>query len=195
MRWLNHLISSIALPLAVCVFATAADAHESHTAADLAAQAESGSRITPLVEKVRRATDSYQDVNVAIAAGFVQGTPCVSGPDFGAMGVHYVLKRRIESGVLSPDQPQALIYEPLRGGGLRLVGVEFIVLASVWESQHPQGDPPALDGHLLHFVGAPNRYGLPAFYELHVWAWERNPLGTFADWNPRVSCAQQPSPN
>jgi hypothetical protein len=39
-------------------------------------------------------------------------------------------------------------------------------------------------------VGAPNRYGLPAFYELHVWAWKTNPSGMFADWNPRVSCEE-----
>ena len=32
------------------------------------------------------------------------------------------------------------------------------------------------------------RFGLPAFYELHVWAWKANPSGTFADWNPTVSC-------
>ena len=30
--------------------------------------------------------------------------------------------------------------------------------------------------------------GLPAFYELHVWAWRDNPKGVFADWNTRVSC-------
>jgi hypothetical protein len=49
-------------------------------------------------------------------------------------------------------------------------------------------DPPTLDGQLLHFNESPNRFGLPAFYELHVWAWRDNPLGTFADWNARVSC-------
>jgi hypothetical protein len=25
-------------------------------------------------------------------------------------------------------------------------------------------------GQLLHRIAAPNRYGLPAFYTLHVWA-------------------------
>jgi len=48
-----------------------------------------------------------------------------------------------------------------------------------------------LEGHLMNFVDAPNRYGLPAFYELHVWAWEHNPVGSFADWNTQVSCDQQ----
>jgi hypothetical protein len=147
---------------------------------------------SPLIEKVRTATARFKDINVAISEGFVQGTPCVSGPDAGAMGVHFVLPARIAGGVLSADQPEALIYEPQPGGALRLVGVEFIVLASVWQSQHPTGGTPALEGDLLNFVDAPNRYGLPAFYELHVWAWENNPKGSFADWNTHVSCESQP---
>ena len=44
-------------------------------------------------------------------------------------------------------------------------------------------------GHLFHFAPGPNRYGPTPFYELHVWAWKNNPSGTFADWNPNVSCA------
>jgi hypothetical protein len=150
------------------------------------------SDLAPLVEKVRSATAQYKNINVALHEGFAQATPCVSGPDFGAMGVHFVLGERITNGVLSADQPEALIYEPMSGGALRLVGVEFIVLASVWQSQHhPAGATPALDGHLLNFVDAPNRYGLPAFYELHVWAWEQNPVGSFADWNTQVNCNKQ----
>ena len=37
----------------------------------------------------------------------------------------------------------------------------------------------------------PNRYGLPAFYEIHVWAWQDNPKGSYADWNTRVTCTHQ----
>ena len=94
--------------------------------------------------------------------------------------------------VLQADQPQALIYEPLPGGAFRLVGVEFIVLASVWLGQ-PNGatSTPALEGDLMNYISAPNRYGLPAFYELHVWAWENNPKGSFADWNTHVTCEKQ----
>jgi hypothetical protein len=89
---------------------------------------------SPLIDKVRRATERFRDISVAISEGFVQGTPCVSGPNWGAMGVHFVLPARIAGGVLSADEPEALIYEPLSGGGLRLVGVEFIVLVSAWFS-------------------------------------------------------------
>lgn len=29
---------------------------------------------------------------------------------------------------------------------------------------------------------------MPWHYELHVWAWQGNPSGLFASWNPNVSC-------
>jgi hypothetical protein len=149
---------------------------------------------SPLVNKVHKATAQFRDINAALAAGFAQATPCVSGPDFGAMGVHFVLGSRITAGTLNATEPEALIYEPLPNGAFRLVGVEFIILASVWQSQNPGSTAtPALDGHLMNFVDAPNRYGLPAFYELHVWAWEQNPVGSFADWNTHVTCDQQPT--
>ncbi len=147
---------------------------------------------TPLIDKVRSATARYLDINVALGEGFVPATPCVSGPNAGAMGVHLVLPARIGSGALNAEQPQALIYEPRVDGAMRLVGVEFIVLESVWAAKNPAGSVPALEGNLLNYVGAPNRYGLPAFYEIHVWAWEQNPQGSYADWNTRVTCAHQP---
>jgi hypothetical protein len=158
-----------------------------------AAQTPQSRSEAPLMEKVRAATWRFKDINVAMAAGFVQGTPCVSGPDAGAMGVHFVMPARINNFVLRADEPQALIYEPVSGGAFRLVGVEFIVLASVWQNQ-PDGatSTPALEGDLLNYVSAPNRFGLPAFYELHVWAWEDNPKGSFADWNTHVTCEKQP---
>jgi hypothetical protein len=149
--------------------------------------------VSPLVEKVRAATARYQNVNAAVADGFVQGTPCVSGPDMGAMGIHYVRPDRIADGVLNAAEPEALIYEPQTGGALRLVGVEYIVIASTWVKLHPNAGPPALEGDLLNFIDAPNRYGLDAFYEMHVWAWEANPKGSFADWNTHVTCVMQPA--
>jgi hypothetical protein len=148
---------------------------------------------SPLVDKVRAATAQFLDVNVPLRSGWVVGTPCVSGPNSGAMGVHVILPSRVGDGVLNASEPEALIYEPLPNGSLRLVGVEFIVLASDWASMHPEGGTPAVDGHLTNFVDEPNRYGLKAFYELHVWAWEHNPNGSFADWNTQVSCDAQPA--
>ena len=121
---------------------------------------------------------------------WVQATPCVSGPNEGAMGVHFLLPERLHDAKIVPDEPEMLIYEPVPGGGFRLVGVEYIVLESEWSSAHP-GQAPSVDGHLMNLVTAPNRYALPAFYEMHVWAWQDNPNGSFADWNSRVTCAHQ----
>jgi hypothetical protein len=146
---------------------------------------------SPLVEKVRHATARYKDINVALGEGWVQATPCVSGPNEGAMGVHFLQPDRLHDGVLKADEPEMLIYEPGPGGTFRLVGVEYLVLVSEWAARNGPGVAASVDGHLANLVPEPNRYGLPALYELHVWAWENNPHGSFADWNSRVSCDRQ----
>src|SRR6516164_4847360 len=87
-----------------------------------------------LLANVRAHTARYLDVNNATGDGFVRATPCVAGPDFGAMGVHFIKIERLTS-INQPtdDKPTALIYEPTANGGLRLVGVEFIVMAGPWD--------------------------------------------------------------
>ena len=50
-------------------------------------------------------------------------------------------------------------------------------------------EPPEMMGQLFHLFDAPNRFGLPPFYTLHVWAWKDNPNGAFVNWHPNVSCA------
>lgn len=155
--------------------------------------AAAGDSATPLIDQVRNATEQYLDISTALAQNFVQATPCVSGPDTGAMGVHFIQLDRITKLVLDATQPQALIYEPAADGAMRLVGVEYIVLDASWSAAHP-GTVPALQGNLLNYVAAPNRYGLPAFWEIHVWAWQNNPKGSYADWNTQVTCANQPLP-
>lgn len=155
------------------------------------ALADGNGQSSPITEKVRQATARFVNINVALAEGWVPATPCVSGPDTGAMGVHLVLPARLGEIALKGDTPEALIYEPMANGAMRLVGVEFIVKQSVWEVSNPPPAVPAVEGNLMNLIGEPNRFGLPAFYELHVWAWEDNPKGTFADWNTRVTCDHQ----
>jgi len=138
---------------------------------------------------VRRATERFLDVNNAIAAGWsVINGGCVSGQEEGAMGVHYV-NPALFDGTLDVEEPEALVYEPKRGGRLQLVAIEYITPATAWQSSHAPGVQPDLIGHLFHFAPSPNRYGPDAFFELHVWAWRDNPRGIFSDWNPNVSCA------
>jgi hypothetical protein len=139
----------------------------------------------PLVEVVARAIQQFTNTNAALAAGYAPFLGCVSGPQEGAMGIHYVNSTLVGDGQIDPRRPEALMYEP-RLGRLALVGVEYIVLAEQWDAAHDA--PPTLMGQVFHYNGSPNRYGIPAFYELHVWAARNNPNGAFADWNPRVSC-------
>ncbi len=142
---------------------------------------------TTLVEAVRQATERFKNVAEAEAAGYGMFMGCVNGPQEGVMGVHFANGNLVGDGALDPMLPEALIYEP-KDGKLRLVGVEYVVIAEAWHANNEM--PPVLMGQLFNYVGSPNRYGLPAFYELHVWAWKRNPHGTFADWNPNVSCEE-----
>jgi hypothetical protein len=138
-----------------------------------------------LVQIVREATWLFEDVAEAGAAGYEMFLGCVSGPQTGAMGFHYPNPTLVGDGILNPAQPEVLIYE-IKNGKHSLVAVEFLVLAEDWDAIN--ASPPVLEGQLFHFNGSPNRYGLPPFYELHVWAWKHNPSGVFADWNPNVTC-------
>ena len=156
--------------------------------ANVAPAAHTSESRSLFLNKVRRATERFLDVRNA-APDYVPILGCVSGPQEGAMGVHYLNPGLLDN-ALDAEQPEALIYE-LRNGAARLVGVEYIVIADVWHQTHAAQDVPVLEGQLLQFVESLNRFGLPAFYELHAWAWRDNPHGAFVDWNPRVSCDGQ----
>lgn len=139
-----------------------------------------------LVRMVRESTRRFRDVNVATAEGYQLHFGCVSGPDDGAMGLHYVNMELVGDGALDPQRPEIVIYEPVPNGGRRLIGADFLVLAEAWHANNTNA--PELKGQLLHLIESPNRYGLPAFYTLHVWAWKPNPNGAFVNWHPGVSC-------
>lgn len=159
-----------------------------NTAAPLFAQEAHAGHEAPakLVQDVREATKQFIDVNNAVAAGYGPAFGCVSGPDHGAMGIHYVNGALVGDGLIDVAHPEALIYEPV-GNQRRLVGVEYIVDAATWLKNN-NNMPPSLDGQDFQFVAAPNRFNLADFFELHVWAWRENPRGAFVDWNNNVTC-------
>lgn len=165
----------------VAAVAACAMAALSATISPLAA----GPATDTLVSRVREGVYAYRSTDDAVAAGWQPLTGCVSGPQEGAMGTHYINPTLLTDTELDPRKPEALIFEH-KNGRATLVGVEFIVLADKWKAAH--NGPPVLMGQHMHFVGAPNRYGLDPFYELHVWAFRENPLGTFSDWHRHVSC-------
>ena len=127
---------------------------------------------------VRGATASFHNFDKAAAAGWdTPVTVCVVDlgvPSKGAQGIHYANGPLID-GTVSLLEPEILQYEPQASGRLRLVGVEYIVPLSF-------GKPGPLFGQEFH------RNDAAELWALHVWIWQHNPSGMFADWNPKVSC-------
>ena len=147
--------------------------------------------------RVRAATDKFHTLSVAENAGYGSFYMCTDHVTDGTMGQHYVnlgLVLDSATGVptVDPLQPEALVYEPKKDGGYKLVGVEYVVFQAAWDAENDA--PPALFGKTFTLIGAGNRYGLDPFYELHAWIWRPNPSGIFKDWNPSVTCRGQGDP-
>jgi len=129
-----------------------------------------------LVNHVRSANERFKDVGVAVLEGY-EPIACASGVDGGAMGVHYVNATLIGETV-DIKKPQAVMYEATPDGAMQL---------NRGRIHHHQGAGVA-GQPAVQLQQRANRYGLPPFYELHVWAWKMNPRGAFADMNPTVTC-------
>jgi hypothetical protein len=172
-----------------------------------------GASTEPSLAQVRAATERFQDVNVAVAEGYIRdpmnicdtaemmGRPAA----LGVMGIHYFRPDLL--GISAPPNPRVdgngthtdflkpaiLIYEPQADGSLQLVAVENLVFQKSW---HAAGNaaPPS-----FHGVAYDNMKDDPAtkideahmfepHYDRHVWLYRANPNGMFAQFNPRVSC-------
>jgi hypothetical protein len=130
---------------------------------------------------------------------------CVASPA-GGMGVHAVNPAFVSDQVIDPLRPEALLYEPNKNGGFKLVGIEYVQAVLVrdkatgavspwfaptpWRAaeydvvtQRPAVFEQAFDGPMPG-----HEPGMPWHFDLHVWAWAPNPSGDFAPFNPRVSC-------
>lgn len=168
----------------------------------------------PGLEEVRALTAKYQDVNVALAEGFVRdpGNMCDTADmmgrpkDLGAMGVHYFRPDLL--GITAPPnprvdgtgthtdfrQPSILIYEPQADGSLKLVAVENLVFQKSW---HEAGydRPPSFHGVEYDTMQddpatkVDEAHMFEPHYDRHVWLYRENPNGMFAQFNPNVSCA------
>lgn len=144
------------------------------------------------LDRVKSATARYHDVRKAVADGFGElkdgaGIACIDKQGAGGMGIHYVLGSRVGDPAIRASEPELVIYRPGKDGKLTLVAVEYVVLADAW-AEAGNTKAPSLFGQTFTLVGAPNRYDLPPFFELHAWVWDRNDSGTFADYNPAVRC-------
>lgn len=167
----------------------------------------------PTLAEVRRATEKYRDVNVALAAGYVRdpfdlcdtaemmGRPA----SLGAMGVHYVRpdligiteppSPRVNGGRVHTDfrEPSILIYEPQADGSMELVAVENLVFIEAWQAAGNTA-PPSFHGVAWDRMAddpataVDEAHMFEPHYDRHVWLYRKNPLGLFAQFNPTVTC-------
>jgi hypothetical protein len=156
--------------------------------------------LSPELRAVKQATERYQSVESAEAAGYVRSSPCEGSPA-GRMGYHYVNGALAGDLTVDPLRPEVLLFAPKENGELRLVGVEYFVVALANTPSGPApwfGATPPPGGF---FNPAPTLFGrafdgpmeghsptMPWHYDLHAWVWRHNPSGTLAQWNPIVHC-------
>jgi len=167
----------------------------------------------PDLAEVRKLTERFRDVKVALADGYIRdpfdlcdsaemmGKPAI----LGAMGVHYFRPDLV--GVTEPPNPRVngngthtdfrkpsiLIYEPQADGSMQLVAVENLVFQAAWHATGAKG-PPTFHG-LAWDTMADNpdtavdeAHMFAPHYDRHVWIYRDNPNGVFTPFNPNVSC-------
>ena len=126
-----------------------------------------------LVKTLKKSTKDFRKVEDAMKAGYLPEGPCVEVPGLGAMGVHYV-KGALVDGVVDPKAPEVLVFMPDDRGRLDLVAVEFLTVGLA---------------HAPSIAGIPFEDGpFTGNHSLHAWVYEKNPSGTFAAFNPDISC-------
>jgi hypothetical protein len=152
--------------------------------------------------EARRATAKYQDVLVAEAAGYRAIGPSVQG-----MGIHYV--RQANHQQFSITEPPILLYERDASvtGGLRLVGVSYLLVAPAGADGQPANPPfprtlaswhkhnnvcvlpdnsASVDLTETECTGRKGRFTAETSWMLHAWIWKDSPAGVFSPTNPLV---------
>jgi hypothetical protein len=208
-------ISFFAL-LALALQASAHDGHI-HNAPAAAAAKESidttSARGEPSLAEVRKATERFRDVNVALAEGYLRdpGDLCDTSEmmgqpaALGAMGIHFFRPDLL--GITAPPNPRVdgtgthtdflkpaiLIYEPQADGSLELVAVENLVFRKAWHAASNTGLPTFHGVEYDTMVDDPatavdEAHMFEPHYDRHVWIYRDNPNGVFAPFNPNVTC-------
>ena len=138
------------------------------------------------LQAVKAATARYNSLEQAVKDGYVGEPVCVASPA-GGMGYHYANEALMADDAIDPARPEVLVYAPKSNGNLELVAVEY------WKrdadgSLLTSGDRPSLFGQPFNGPMPGHNPTMPVHYDLHVWIYEDNPSGTFAQFNPEVSC-------
>lgn len=121
------------------------------------------------LRQAKAATAKYQDIENAIADGYVDIAVNVEN-----MG-HHFMKLSLVDGVFDHKHPEILVYNKDKNGKQRLVAVEYAIPLSEPKPEGFTGDADVWDGNA--------GFGL---WLLHAWVWEYNPAGVFNSTNSNV---------
>lgn len=141
------------------------------------------SETNKMLAGLRAATAKYHRIEVAMEDGYEQGSGCVATPA-GGMGYHYVNFAAVD-GEYDPTMPEALLYEMDKNGQMKLVGVEFVIVADAWDAENEMTPYFGIQEFDEAFPPAPLPF---RNYQLHVWIWKHNPNGIFTMFNPNITC-------
>lgn len=121
------------------------------------------------LRQAKAATAKYQDIENAIADGYVDIAVNVEN-----MG-HHFMKLSLVDDVFDHKRPEILVYNKDKNGKQRLVAVEYAIPLSEPKPEGFTGDADVWDGN--------TGFGL---WLLHAWVWEYNPAGVFKSTNSNV---------
>jgi hypothetical protein len=168
-------------PLIVAVLMTAFGTGQGVMAQEVE-NGDDAAALSAEIERIRAATEAFHEVTAAHAAGYPTMVPgCLENPPQGGMGHHYIHPELMDD-ELEVERPEILVYAPTDEGGLKLAGVEYAVPYTAWPRDGREA--PRILGRDLKPSDP-----LQLWY-LHVWVWEENSKGLFADWNPAVRCSR-----
>src|SRR5262245_23569257 len=115
-----------ALMVSIAPMPAGAQAHDDHGSHAASQRHKPTPQENALVQAVRMATDRFKNVTSVDGPGegYVLKFGCVSGGDFGAMGMHY-LNFGLVDGTVDVTQPEIILFEPTPNGGIRITGADF----------------------------------------------------------------------
>lgn len=136
------------------------------------------------VDRARKATERFKDIEVAVAESYVR-----VGPDFPAMGEHWVNGELIMKAELDPERPAILTYITV-DGRRTLTGAVYALALRAGEQP-----PAAFAGQWHDHVGTVDEESLLFGHDrvsgdddlrlvvMHAWLWAKNPDGMFVTDN------------
>jgi hypothetical protein len=109
MKFATQAVAGVLVLLSLSSSSVLAQRQHVHAAA-AHARANQQAQASALVQVVRDVTERFHDVAVAEHEGYFLQFGCVSGPDYGAMGLHFVNFPLVKDGALDATRPEIVIY-------------------------------------------------------------------------------------